>query len=158
MRSKDILIGIFLLLGVMCFPVGLFTLPVIGPERTIAFIVSLFLTFIGGIFIGFILKHAEQGKQKHIPEWALQNLKKGDTIVFEYCYNSETPKCIMMAEITVVKENSVLVHFMYGHHACAELIPKSEIIAVGDNSSNGKIPGISGKFLILKPEHPLLNK
>ena len=87
----------------------------------------------------------------------LSNLKKGDYIAFQWDYGI-FGKEIIVDSITCVEDDKVLVHFLYGHKSEAEWVKKSDIIAVGDKSCNGRIKGWTGFFDILLPNHELLSK
>lgn len=85
----------------------------------------------------------------------LANLVLGDFIAFEWAYGMFGRE-IIVAPITLYHEDEVLVHFLYGYQSESEFIKKSDIIAVGSSSANGKIKGWSGNFNILIPDHELL--
>ena len=83
------------------------------------------------------------------------NLKEGDYIAFEWAFGI-FGKEIIVTSITSVKNDDVLVHFLYGYKSESEWIKKKDIIAIGDTSASGKIKGWSGNFNILLPNHELL--
>lgn len=85
----------------------------------------------------------------------LSKLKPGDYVAFEWAHGI-FGKTIIVDKITSVKNDEVLVHFMYGHSSEAEYIKKKDIIAIGDMSATEKIKGYGGKFNILQPDHELL--
>lgn len=87
----------------------------------------------------------------------LSNLKVGDYIAFQWNYGT-FGKEIIVDNITCVEDEQVLVHFLYGYKSESEWVKKSDIIAIGDMSGNGKIKGWSGNFNILLPNHELLSK
>jgi len=87
----------------------------------------------------------------------LSNLKAGDYIAFQWNYGI-FGKVIIVDNITCVEDEQVLVHFLYGYKSEGEWVKKSDIIAIGDMSANGKIKGWSGNFNILLPNHELLSK
>ena len=87
----------------------------------------------------------------------LSNLKVGDYIAFQWNYGI-FGKEIIVDNITCVEDEKVLVHFLYGYKSEGEWVEKSDIIAIGDMSANGKIKGWSGNFNILLPNHELLSK
>lgn len=83
---------------------------------------------------------------------ALSNLKIGDYIAFQWNYGT-FGKEIIVDSITCIEDEQVLVHFLYGCKSESEWVKKSDIIAIGDISANGKIKGWSGNFNILLPNH-----
>ena len=87
----------------------------------------------------------------------LSNLKAGDYIAFQWNYGF-FGKEIIVDNITCVEDEKVLVHFLYGYKSEGEWVKKSDIIAIGDMSANGKIKGWTGNFNILLPNHELLSK
>ena len=87
----------------------------------------------------------------------LSNLKVGDYIAFQWNYGI-FGKEIIVDNISCVEDEKVLVHFLYGYKSEGEWVEKSDIIAIGDMSANGKIKGWSGNFNILLPNHELLSK
>ena len=82
--------------------------------------------------------------------------KEGQFVGFGFNYNGDKHDEIIVDRITMVMDDKVLVHFMYGYKSLGEWINKDDIIAIGDSKSSGKINGWTGNFNILKPEHPLL--
>ena len=87
----------------------------------------------------------------------LSNLKVGDYIAFQWNYGM-FGKEIIVDNISYVDDEKVLVHFLYGYKSEGEWVKKSDIIAIGDMSANGKIKGWTGNFNILLPNHELLSK
>ena len=87
----------------------------------------------------------------------LSNLKTGDYIAFQWDYGT-FGKEIIVDNISCVDDEKVLVHFLYGYKSEGEWVKKSDIIAIGDMSANGKIKGWTGNFNILLPNHELLSK
>lgn len=85
-----------------------------------------------------------------------QDLKAGMHIAFGFSYNGGDPSEIIVDNITSVQEETVLVHFLYGHHSLAEYVKKEDVIAIGNPKGEGKIKGWNGKFDILKPDSELL--
>jgi len=86
---------------------------------------------------------------------AIAQLKQGDYIAFQWNYGI-FGKEIIVNNITCIRGNDVLVHFLYGYKSEAEWVSKDKIIAIGDPSASGKIKGWSGNFNIILPEHELL--
>lgn len=87
----------------------------------------------------------------------LEKLKPNHFIAFGFNYNGGTPNEIIVAPITSIERETVLVHFSYGHHSLGEFVRKEDIIAIADAMADDKIKGWTGKYRILKPDHPLLN-
>lgn len=83
-------------------------------------------------------------------------VKAGDYIAFGFNYNGGVPNEIIVDEVTLVMGDEALVHFMYGYKSMGEWIKKEDIIAIGNDKASGIIPGYSGRFNILIPNHPLL--
>jgi hypothetical protein len=84
----------------------------------------------------------------------LRNLKAGDYIAFEWKYGVLGPT-IIVDNITSVKDNEVLVHFLYGYKSEAEYVKFDDIIAIGSEKGDRKIKGFGGKYIVIK-EHELL--
>jgi len=87
----------------------------------------------------------------------VESLQDGDFIAFEFSDGLDRPD-IWVTDITTVEEDQVLVHFVYGYKSEAEWIPKDKIIAIGNPEGQHRIPHWGGKFDIILPNHPLLNK
>ena len=99
----------------------------------------------------------KHGIAKPMSSAVLSNLKVGDYIAFQWNYGI-FGKEIIVANISCVDDEKALVHFLYGYKSDGEWVKKSDIIAIGDMSANGKIKGWTGNFNILLPNHELLSK
>lgn len=87
----------------------------------------------------------------------INELTEKDHIAFGFNYNGGTPNEIMVSKITSIEEDGMcLVHFTYGHHSLSELIMPDNILAIGNMDGKYKIKGWSGKFDVLRLEHPLI--
>ncbi len=87
----------------------------------------------------------------------INSLVEGDYIAFGFDYNGGEPSTIIVDKISKVYDDSVLVHFLYGHHSLAEEIKKDEIIAIGNlESGESELNGWGGRFDILLEKHKLL--
>lgn len=88
----------------------------------------------------------------------MKKFKKGQFVAFGFNYNGGEHDEIIVDRITMVMDNQVLVHFLYGHKSLSEWIHNDDVIAIGNSKSSAQIKGWTGNFDILKPEHPLLKK
>ena len=90
----------------------------------------------------------------------VNDLKEGDYIAFkwEYGVNQGEGGDIVVTDITKVYDDQVLVHFLDGYKSESEFVKKEDILAIGNMDGNDGIKGWTGKFDILKPDHPLIVK
>jgi len=88
----------------------------------------------------------------------VSELVEGDYIAFGFNYNGGEPKEIMVSNITSIRNEQVLVHFLYGHHSLGEWVPFDQIIGIGNVDGITKINGWGGKFDLLLPDHELLKE
>lgn len=78
-------------------------------------------------------------------------------IAFEWKYGVSAPDGeIVVAQITAVYPERILVHFLYGYKSEAEFVEKPKILAIGNQSGTHRLKGWGGNFDILQPEHPLI--
>lgn len=83
---------------------------------------------------------------------SIDNLAKGDYVVFGFNYNGGEPNEIIVDNITEVYEKDVLIHFLYGYKSLSETIKKEEILAIGNSKGKGTIEGWGGTYDILNQE------
>ena len=81
---------------------------------------------------------------------SVDKLTRNDSIAFGFNYNGGKPDEIIVDNISHIKENEVLVIFLYGYKSMAEFVKKEDILAIGNNEEGkGTIKGWSGKYDIL---------
>lgn len=88
----------------------------------------------------------------------LSELKVGDYIAFKWNHGFYEDGDIIIDAITSITEDQVLVHFLYGLKGEAKWVNKEDILAIGNMDGEHGISGWTGKYDILKPNHPLIIK
>jgi hypothetical protein len=90
----------------------------------------------------------------------VEALKAGDHIAFAWSYFGggldTKEKEVQVSKITSVHNGEFLVHFLHGHHSCAEYVKKEQVLAIGNEKGTDGIKGWSGKFILIQPEHPAI--
>ena len=88
----------------------------------------------------------------------INELKEGDYIAFKWAYglNLDGKGDIIVDNITALSRGEVLVHFVYGLKGESEWVKKEDILAIGNMEGKDRIKGWSGRYDILKPNHPLM--
>lgn len=72
------------------------------------------------------------------------------THLFGFNYNRGEPDEVIAGKPTLIYDNKILFHFLYGHHSLSETIKKEDIVAVGDNEDDTvSVSGWSGRFKII---------
>lgn len=88
----------------------------------------------------------------------VNELKAGDYIAFKWDHGFHQAEGgdIIVDNITTVDDKQVLVHFLYGYKSEAEWVNKEDILAIGNMEGKDGLIGWTGKFDIIKPNHPLI--
>jgi len=72
------------------------------------------------------------------------------TYLFGFNYNGGEPNEVIAGRPTLIYENRILFHFLYGHHSLSETVKKEDIVAVGDNEDDTvSVLGWNGRFKII---------
>ena len=88
----------------------------------------------------------------------VNELKEGDYIDFKWDYGLHQGEGgdIIVDNITSIHDDRILVHFLYGYKSEAEWVNKDDVLAIGNMEGKDGLKGWTGKFDILKPNHPLI--
>jgi aspartate carbamoyltransferase regulatory subunit len=81
-------------------------------------------------------------------------LKVGTYIAFIWPFGDD----IVISDILNIRNDEMLVCFMYGLRSESEWVKRKDIVAIGDSSATGKIKGWRGNFNIIQPNHKIFNE
>lgn len=88
----------------------------------------------------------------------VDELKEGDVIAFEWNTHDFRGNVVIVDGISISRDGSFLCHFLDGYKSEAEWVKQEDVLAIGNMNGKHRIKGWTGRFDIIKPDHPLMVK
>ena len=87
-----------------------------------------------------------------------RKVKIGDYIAFSYTKAGGGKDLVIEAIDAINPKYGYLSRFMYGYKSEAEYVKPDEVLAIGNMDAESGLKGSSGRFDLIKPDHPLIVK